>query len=83
MRTCRKWHSSTIWALLAIRNSFLACGSNDNDKPIKIWNVNVGRLIKTLEGHTGNINALLLLEKGCLVSASTDRTIKTWNTKIN
>lgn len=36
----------------------------------------------TLKGHTGGIRNLDLLDNGCLVSASYDKTLKVWNLDI-
>ena len=36
--------------------------------------------LKKLKGHTGWVNALVLIQDGTLVSCSRDETIRLWNT---
>ena len=55
----------------------LASGSNDNS--IKIWNLNSGECIKTLNGHTSVVRSLQLLANNRLASGSDDKSIKIWN----
>ncbi|CAF0849973.1 unnamed protein product [Brachionus calyciflorus] len=51
------------------------------DKSIKIWNKNTKKIVKTLLGHSGSINALILSKSGHLISASADKSIIKWNYK--
>ena len=44
-----------------------------------MWNINTGKLINTLYGHTSYVAALAVLKDGKLVSGSGDKTIKIWN----
>ena len=57
--------------------NILASGSWDES--IKIWNVNTGKCIRTLTGHTGTVFALQLLANNTLASGSGDHSIKIWN----
>ena len=49
------------------------------DAAIRIWDINIGSLVKILPGHKGSINSLAVLAKDILASGSTDTTIKLWN----
>ena len=60
-----------------IDSNTIASGSYDNT--IKIWNLNNSSCIKTLEGHTNDINCLELINSTTIASASDDHTIKIWN----
>ena len=49
-------HTSYPWCLKIITNNILISGSYD--KTIKIWNIDSGLCINTLEGHLGSIYCL-------------------------
>ncbi len=56
----------------------LASGSEDNT--IKLWNVESGKQIKSLEGHASAVNSVVFSPDGkTLASGSGDTTIKLWN----
>ncbi|CAO3631477.1 unnamed protein product [Cunninghamella echinulata] len=48
------------------------------DKTIKIWNLETGELIRTLEGHTRCVRALQF-DEAKLVTGAMDNTVKIWN----
>lgn len=50
------------------------------DKTIKLWDIETGELIRTLEGHTAGISDIAWSHDGeYLASASDDKTIWIWN----
>jgi FOG: WD40 repeat len=56
----------------------LASGSDD--KTVKLWNVQDGRLLKTLNGHRAWVRKVRFSPDGkTLVSGSSDSTVKLWN----
>ena len=60
----------------------LASGSGDNT--IKLWNVNTGNLLQTLEGHSDWVISVAYSPDGQTLasgSASSDNTIKIWRLK--
>ena len=59
-----------------LTNNTFASGSL---KDIKIWDINNGRCIKTLSGHTNYVRALALLPNGSLVNCSQDKSVKIWD----
>jgi len=78
----KKFEGQTSWvrALQFIKErGYLACASDD--KTIRLWNVKEGKLINTLQGHTGPVVALAYIKNGYLASGSCDKTIKLWNLK--
>jgi WD40 repeat protein len=59
-------------------NSTLVTGSFD--KTIKIWHLADGTLIRTLTGHSDEVNSVAISPDGkTLVSGSDDKTIKIWH----
>ena len=53
--------------------------SGSKDGRIKIWNVEEGKCLKTLEGHTSAVYCIEVLDNGEIVSGSDDKTIRIWN----
>ncbi|QEG02429.1 Chromosome partition protein Smc [Stieleria maiorica] len=54
--------------------------SGGADRMIKLWDVESGTLIKTLEGHTHHVSALAWnVNRNELASGSADETVKVWN----
>jgi WD40 repeat protein len=56
----------------------IVSGSWDNT--VKVWEAESGRLLRSLEGHTGGVNAVAVSPDGrTIVSGSWDHTIRAWN----
>ncbi|KAI5968762.1 lub1 [Candida margitis] len=53
--------------------------SSANDGTIKIWDLQTGRILKTLFGHDSFVYDLALLPNGNLVSTGEDRTVRIWD----
>jgi WD40 repeat protein len=73
-------HSSFVSMSVAFSpdGKFLATGSQDNS--IKLWNVETGWQLKSLDGHTEAVNSVAFSPDGkILASGSGDQTIKLWN----
>ena len=70
-----------IRALVYLGDGYLVSGSDD--RTIKMWDVNKGELIETLEGHADWVEALVYIkEMGFLASCSGDKTIRIWDCLI-
>ena len=53
--------------------------SGSSDKTIKIWNLENGKLVNTLRGHSDTVWCISISHDGkILVSGSFDKTIKIW-----
>jgi WD40 repeat protein len=53
--------------------------SVSSDKTVKVWDVETGQVLRTLEGHTSRVMAVMLTPDGkTAVSGSRDRTLKVW-----
>ena len=61
----------------AAQGGRLASGSRD--KRVKLWEAESGKLLRTLEGHTGDVNSVAFAAQGGrLASGSDDYTVKLW-----
>ncbi|KAG5421151.1 DOA1 [Candida metapsilosis] len=71
-------HTDVVRKLLILPggNQFV---SSANDGTIKIWNLQTGRILKTLFGHDSFVYDLALLPNGNLVSTGEDRTVRIWD----
>jgi len=50
------------------------------DKSVKVWDVETGQMIRSLEGHTGSVHAALVTASGDrVIYSSKDWTIRIWN----
>ncbi len=62
-------------------NNHLAAGFYNGD--IKIYNINDGNLVSSLEGHTHWVNDLVQISADLLASSSWDTTVRIWNLTTN
>ncbi len=71
-------HSNSIESMCYSPNGAYIASSSD-DKTIKIWEVETGRLLRTLTEHTGAVNSVAYSPDGAyLASSSWDSTVKIW-----
>ncbi len=54
--------------------------SGSSDNTIKLWNINSGMCVNTLNGHVDSVNSLVITPDGnIIISGSQDKTIKLWD----
>lgn len=54
--------------------------SASGDGTLKVWDLDTGRVLATLEGHTSDVLGCAVTRDGqYVVSASADRTVKVWD----
>ena len=67
----------SVYALKAKRNIIASGGP---ESVVRLWDVNSGKGITKLVGHTDNIRDILISEDGdAVLTASSDQTIKVWD----
>ena len=83
-RPLQYWHTTIadnqpVECIAISRNrSFASVG----DRQIKLWQLNSGQRIGTLQGHTDKVTCLIMSPSGqTLISGSRDRTIRFWDLK--
>ena len=65
---------------MALREDGRRAVSASSDKTLKVWDVETGRELRTLFGHTNWVTGVVLSGDGrCAVSASDDKTLKVWD----
>ena len=72
-------HSDTVTSV-AVSPDGRRVVSGSKDNTIRIWDMDSGECLKTLEGHHGDVTAVAVSPDGRrIVSGSADRTIRIWN----
>lgn len=75
-----KAHNDNITCIKEFSEGRLATGSKDSS--IRLWDLNTGLCIKTLNGHTKKVNCLkVMCDNQFLISSSSDKTIRVWDLK--
>ncbi len=49
------------------------------NETLRVWDVESGQTLCTLEGHTSEVIAVAVLDEKCVVSASDDQTLRVWD----
>jgi WD40 repeat protein len=74
-------HSQGVWTV-AYAPDGLTLASGGADRLVRIWDIETGRLLRSLRGHTHDIRAAVFTPDGqTLATGSEDRTIRLWNPK--
>ena len=51
--------------------------SGSNDKTVRVWELESGRLLRTLKGHTSRVNSVSVTPDGqSIISGSDDKTVR-------
>ena len=70
-------HTESVRDICQINDNLIA--SSSFDRTIKIWDLNSGKCLNTLQGHTLNVIGIIYLKNSRhLISCSNDKTIKIW-----
>lgn len=69
-------HTDWVISVFVLDNLIISVST---DKTIKIWDINTGTCLKTLEGHNDCVTSVYLVKDNLIISGSWDYTIKIWN----
>lgn len=73
----KKNRHSSVDCCVVLPDGRIASGLSD--KTIRIWDIDTGECLRTLNEHTDRVCSLAVLRDGRIVSGSGDRTIRIWD----
>lgn len=77
MKTLKEPSQGKVMCFIMINNDEICCGSDSN---INVYNIESGKVVKVLSGHTSLLRHLLLKDNlDTLLSSSDDWTIRMWS----
>jgi WD40 repeat protein len=72
--------SERINSVKVLPNGFqIVCGLNTYNNSLRIYNYSTGDLIKTLDGHTNNVNSIDILNEQMVISSGDDFKVIIWD----
>lgn len=73
------WEDRAIGGVALTPDGRLAVASS-HDKKLRVWDVETGRLLRTMTGHSDQVRGVAVFDEGRkVISASIDRTLKVWD----
>ena len=79
MPVCTINVGSIIRPLAILKNGYLAAGTSDIRKNIKIYDISTGNIVNTIDAHNGAVYTLDVFSNGDLASGSFDNYVKVWD----
>ena len=77
--TTFRGHSREVWCV-AFSSDQRTLASGGCDRLVRMWDIETGRLLRSLRGHTNDIRGVQFTPDGSsLITGSEDRTIRIWN----
>jgi WD40 repeat protein len=78
MRKPLQGHTDWVRSVCAAGNKII---SGSRDKTIRVWDMDTGECLRTLQGHTSSVYGLCTLctVGNKIISASEDKTIRIWD----
>ncbi len=72
-------HPGSPNALAVLPEGRVVSGSSDGT--LRVWDVEGGQTLQTLQGHSGGVSAVAVLDSRRMVSGSDDGTLRVWDVK--
>jgi WD40 repeat protein len=80
VRTIYNAHTDAVWRLCVLSGGkYLLSAGYKKDCRLRVWDVNSGSCIATMNGHSEATYALIELPNGAIASGGGDEFIKLWN----
>ena len=75
-----KGHVGSVTSVVYSKDGSRHIISGSNDRTIRVWNIETGETIATLEGHRSEVTAVSLSPDNTqIVTGSWDDTVRIWN----
>ena len=75
-------HTAEVKEVAFARGGRLVASAGGDDKTARVWDLESGATLHTLEGHTGGVRAVTCFDRGggwVIVTASDDKTARVWD----
>jgi WD40 repeat protein len=70
-------HPGRAYALAVLPDGRVVSGSSN--RTLRVWDVESGQTLQTLEGHSAWVSAVAVLDRRRVISASRDKTLRVWD----
>eukprot|EP00158_Paraphelidium_tribonemae_P008020 Partr_v1_DN28438_c1_g2_i1_m41946 putative F-box and WD repeat domain containing 7, E3 ubiquitin protein ligase len=72
-------HEGGVWALEFNGNTLVSGGC---DRDLRVWDIEAGRCVHRLRGHTSTVRCLKMLGGELVVTGSRDNTVRLWDINV-
>jgi WD40 repeat protein len=73
------YSSVYVVRVFSIEYKQIVCGKSGTSNNLQIYNYDTGNLIRTLSGHSGDVNSIEMLSEQLMASGGLDRTVIIWD----
>ncbi|PNS19454.1 F-box/WD repeat-containing protein 7 [Sphaceloma murrayae] len=73
---CLQGHVMGVWAMVPWGDTLVSGGC---DRDVRVWDMNAGRAVHMLRGHTSTVRCLKMADACTAISGSRDTTLRIWD----
>ncbi|KAF4553368.1 WD domain-containing protein 17 [Elsinoe fawcettii] len=73
---CLQGHVMGVWAMVPWGDTLVSGGC---DRDVRVWDMNTGRAVHMLRGHTSTVRCLKMADATTAISGSRDTTLRIWD----